>query len=62
MVDSQRNALIQKMPQKTINLILEQARKFPTTVSESIQDMTSKLGSNSQSVVYSKQGSFVGLG
>jgi len=61
MVDSQRNALIQKMPQKTIDLILEQARKLPTTVSESIQDMASKLGSNSQSVVYSKQGSFVGL-
>jgi len=53
--------LIQKMPQKTIDLILEQARKLPTTVSESIQDMASKLGSNSQSVVYSKQGSFVGL-
>ena len=61
MVDSQRNVLIQKMPQKTIDLILEQARKLPTTVSESIQDMASKLGSNSQSVVYSKQGSFVGL-
>ena len=61
MVDSQRNTLIQKMPQKTIDLILEQARKLPTTVSESIQDMASKLGSNSQSVVYSKQGSFVGL-
>src|SRR3989441_6060680 len=61
MVDSQRDSLVQKMPQKTIDLILEEARKLPTTVSESIQDMASKLGSNSQSVVYSKQGSFVGL-
>ena len=61
MVDSQRDSLVQKMPQKTIDLILEEARKLPTTVSESIQDMASKLGSDSQSVIYSKQGSFVGL-
>ena len=61
MIDSQRDSLVQKMPQKTIDLILEEARKLPTTVSESIQDMASKLGSDSQSVIYSKQGSFVGL-
>jgi len=61
MMDSQRDSLVQKMPQKTIDLILEEARKLPTTVSESIQDMASKLGSDSQSVIYSKQGSFVGL-
>ena len=61
MVDSQRDSLVQKMPQKTIDLILEEARKLPTTVSESIQDMASKLGSDSQSIIYSKQGSFVGL-
>ncbi|TLX96201.1 MAG: DM13 domain-containing protein [Thaumarchaeota archaeon] len=61
MVDSQREALVQKMPQKTIGLILEEARKFPTTVSESIQDMASKIGAGSQSIIYSKQGSFVGL-
>ena len=61
MVDSQRDSLVQKMPQKTIDLVLEEARKLPTTVSESIQDMASKLGSDSQSVTYSKQGSFVGL-
>jgi len=61
MVDSQRDSLVQKMPQKTIDLVLEEARKLPTTVSESIQDMASKLGSDSQSIIYSKQGSFVGL-
>ena len=61
MVDSQRDSLVQKMPQKTIDLVLEEARKLPTAVSESIQDMASKLGSDSQSIIYSKQGSFVGL-
>jgi len=61
MVDSQRDSLVQKMPQKTIDLVLEEARKLPTTVSESIQDMASKLDSDSQSIIYSKQGSFVGL-
>jgi len=61
MVDSQRDSLVQKMPQKTIDLVLEEARKLPTAVSESIQDMASKLGSDSQSIIYSKQGYFVGL-
>jgi len=62
MVDSQRNAIIDKMPQKTIDLMMDEAKKFPTTVSESMQDMISKISSNTQSVIFSKQGEFVGLG
>ena len=61
MVDSQRDALVAKMPQKTINLIMNEAKKIPTTVSESMQDMASKISTNSQTVVFSKQGEFVGL-
>lgn len=61
MVDSQRDALIEKIPQKTINLMMDEAKKFPTTVSESMQDMISKISSNTQTVIFSKQGEFVGL-
>jgi len=61
MVDSQRDSIVQKMDPKTINLILEEAKKLPTTVSESMQDMESKIASGSQTVVYSKQGEFVGM-
>ncbi len=61
MTNSQRDALVQKMPQQTIVLIMDNAKKFPTTVSESMQDMISKISSTSQSVVFSKQGEFVGL-
>ena len=61
MVDSQRNSLIEKMPQKTISLMMDEAKKFPTTVSESMQDMISKISSNTQTVIFSKQGEFVGL-
>jgi hypothetical protein len=62
MVDSQRNAIIEKMPQKTIDIMMDEAKKFPTTVSESMQDMISKISSNTQAVIFSKQGEFVGLG
>lgn len=61
MVDTERDALVQKMPQKTIDLILEEAKKFPTRVSESIQDTASKISNSTQSIIYSKQGPFVGL-
>ena len=61
MLDTERDALVQKMPQKTIDLILEEAKKFPTRVSESIQDAASGISNSSQSIIYSKQGSFVGL-
>ncbi len=61
MVDTQRDAIVQKMDQKTIDLILEEAKKFPTTVSESMQEMESKISSGAQTVVYSKQGQFVGM-
>jgi hypothetical protein len=62
MTNSQRDALVQKMPQQTIALIMDDAKKFPTTVSESMQDMISKISITSQSIVFSKQGEFVGLG
>jgi len=61
MVGSQRDALVQKMPQKTIDLIMDEAKKLPTRVSESMQDMVSKISQSSQSVIFSKQGEFVGL-
>jgi len=62
MTNSQRDALVQKMPQQTIALIMDDAKKFPTTVSENMQDMISKISLTSQSIVFSKQGEFVGLG
>ena len=61
MTNSQRDALVQKMPQQTITLIMDDAKKFPTTVSESMQDMVSKISLTSQNIVFSKQGEFVGL-
>lgn len=61
MVDAQRDALVQKMDQKTIDLLIEDAKKFPSTVSESMQDMESQISSGSQTVVYSKQGQFIGM-
>lgn len=61
MVDVQRDAIVQKMDPKTIDLILEEAKKFPTTVSESMQEMESQISSGSQTVVYSKQGQFSGM-
>ena len=61
MVDSQKDILVAKMPPQTIDLIMNEAKKFPTTVSESMQDMISKISPTSQSVIYSKQGEFVGL-
>lgn len=60
MTNSQRDALVQKMPQQTISLIMDDAKKFPTTVSESMQDMISKI-SPTQNIIFSKQGEFVGL-
>jgi hypothetical protein len=61
MIDSQIDALVTKMPQQTIDLIMEEAKKVPTTVSESMQYMISQIAPNSQSVTFSKQGDFVGL-
>jgi hypothetical protein len=61
MVDTQRDALVQKMDQNTINLIIEDAKKFPTIVSESVQNMESQISSGAQTVVYSKQGQFTGM-
>jgi Electron transfer DM13 len=61
MVDSQRDAIVSKMDPKTIDMVLQEAKKFPTTVSESMQSMESQISSGTQTVVYSKQGQFVGF-
>jgi len=61
MVGSQRDALVQKMPQQTIDLIMNEAQKIPARVSETMQDMISKISSSSQTVIFSKQGQFEGL-
>ncbi|MGI0082845.1 MAG: DM13 domain-containing protein, partial [Nitrosopumilaceae archaeon] len=62
MVDEQRNALVEKMPQKTIDLIMEHAKKLSTTVSEDMQQMISQVAPNSsQTPKFSKLGKFQGL-
>ncbi len=61
MASSERDAIVSKMDQKTIDLVVQDAKKFPTTVSETMQQMESQISSGAQTVVYSKQGQFVGL-
>jgi hypothetical protein len=62
MVDDQRNALVEKMPQKTIDLVMDEAKKFTTTVSETMQDMIAKVAPDSQQTPkFSKLGTFEGL-
>ena len=62
MVEEQRSSLVKKMPQKTIDLVMDEARKLTAAVSESMQDMISKIAPNSQEAPkYSKLGAFVGL-
>lgn len=62
MVDDQRNALVEKMPQKTIDLVMDEAKKFTTTVSETMQDRIAKVAPDSQQTPkFSKLGTFEGL-
>lgn len=62
MVDEQRKALVDKMSPKTIDLVMTEAKKFTTTVSESMQDMIAKVAPNSQETPkFSKLGMFQGL-
>lgn len=62
MVDEQRSALVEKMPQKTIDLVMNEAKKFTTTASETMQDMIAKVAPDSnQTPKFSKLGTFEGL-
>jgi hypothetical protein len=62
MVDEQRKALVEKMSPGTIDLIMAEAKKFTTTVSEDMQEMIAKVAPNSQETPkFSKLGMFQGL-
>jgi len=62
MVDEQRNALVKKMPQGTIDMIMNEAKKITTNVSEDMQDMITKIAPGSQQPPkFSKLGIFQGL-
>ena len=62
MVDEQRKALVKKMSPGTIDLVMAEAKKFTTTVSEDMQEMIAKVAPNSQETPkFSKLGMFQGL-
>ncbi len=62
MVDEQRNTLVKKMPQGTIDMIMNEAKKITTNVSENMQDMITKIAPGSQQPPkFSKLGNFEGL-
>jgi hypothetical protein len=62
MVDEQRSELVKKMPQDTIDLIMNEAKKFTTGVSENMQEMIAKIAPDSdESPKFSKLGVFQGL-
>ena len=61
MVDEQRRVLVDKMSPETIGLVMEEAKKFTTTVSEDMQEMVAKVAPNSQETPkFSKLGAFQG--
>ena len=62
MVDDQRKALVDKMPLETIDLVMAEAKKLTTIVSEDMQEMIAKVAPNSQETPkFSKLGAFQGL-
>ena len=62
MVDEQRKALVDKMSPQTIDLVMTEAKKFTTNVSEDMQEMIAKVAPNSQETPkFSKLGTFQGL-
>ena len=62
MVDEQRSNLVKKMPQNTIDLIMNEAKKITTNVSEDMQEMLAKIAPSSQQPPkFSKLGAFQGL-
>src|SRR5574341_1150400 len=62
MVDEQRSTIVKKMPQGTIDMIMDEAKKITTNVSEDMQDMIAKVAPEiQQTPKFSKLGTFQGL-
>lgn len=62
MADEQRKVIVDKIPMKTVDLIMEEAKKFVKPVSEDMQSMISQIAPNSKEIPkFSKQGTFEGL-
>ena len=62
MVDEQRNVLVKKMSQGTIDMMMNEAKKITTSVSENMQDMITKIAPGSQQTPkFSNLGIFQGL-
>lgn len=62
MVDEQRSNIVKQMPQGTIDMIMDEAKKFTTNVSEDMQDMMAKVAPGAQQAPkFSKLGTFQGL-
>ena len=61
MEEQQRQILVEKMPQKVKDMIMEESATLPTTVSEEMDGMMDKDSSKENSVVITKTGEFEGL-
>jgi len=62
MADEKRKEIVDKMPMKTIDLIMGEAKKLVKPVSEDMQSMISQITPDSkQTPKFSKQGTFEGL-
>ena len=62
MADEKRKEIVDKMPINTIELMMEEAKKFPKAVSEDMQSMISQIAPSSNKLPkFSKQGTFEGL-
>ena len=62
MADEKRKEIVGKMPINTIELMMEEAKKFPKAVSEDMQSMISQIApSSNKPPKFSKQGTFEGL-
>jgi len=61
MEEQQRQILVEQMPQKVKDMIMEESTTLPTTVSEEMDGMMDKDSSKENSVVITKTGEFEGL-
>lgn len=61
MEEQQRQILVEQMPQKLKDMIMEESATLPTTVSEEMDGMMDKDSSKENSVVITKTGEFEGL-
>jgi len=61
MEEQQRQILVEQMPQKVKDMIMEESATLPTTVSEEMDGMMDKDSSKENSVVITKTGEFEGL-